>query len=313
MKTIIYLLLIISFSGGLLVSCNEDDKELFEESAESRIQKQLQEYRDVITSAPNGWYANYIPFQSGPEVKLWFEFNKNGRVSTWSDIPSGTYVNPITKKGVYKKDESNYRVGMHQSPDLIFEDLMVLSNMAVKQNGAFNGEYEFNIISANQDSVVLESSLEAGEKDQTRLTLYAAVETDKEKVSESYQFWEEQMDVFLESFTEYSQENADLDYRNSKYIYGFIQNNTVLFVKPDFETHGIYIGVIGQNSAERFVTQKTVYRSISGLFENGWVLNVPYPFINSSKRNSEVNIIKLGNLIPMEFVPDGANSGYIIL
>ncbi|MFV0565507.1 MAG: DUF4302 domain-containing protein [Flavobacteriaceae bacterium] len=320
MKKIIYILA-ISLVNGFFISCtSEDEDTLFNKSAETRVQEKLQEYRNILTSSENGWYGTYIPFQSGPEVKLWFSFNENGRVTTWSDMPSGTYINPITKKGVFEKDETNYRVGIHQAPDLIFEDFMVLSNIAIQNNGSFSGEYEFEFVSASQDSVVLRSSLELNTTDRTQFVLYPAT-TDSEgniveqgEVADSYSIWKEQMDVFLEINPEYATTTADEDYINSKYIYAFVKNNTAIFIMPDFETHGIYIGKIGTNEVGRYIPYGGVYRSIFEIYDGEWVLNVPFEYsISNSSYLSEVNTIDIGALIPLVYVTDGDNSGYEIL
>lgn len=314
MKKITNLLVTSCLIGGFLVSCSEAEDSFFDQSAEARIQEQLQEYRDVLTSAENGWYAVYTPFQNGPEYKLWFSFNKNGRVTTWSDLPSGDYLHPLTKAGIFKNDESNYRVGLHQKPDLIFEDFMVLSNIAIQNSGSFEGEYEFNIIRANKDSVVLESSLELESDDQTELVLLAATAADKKKVEVSYASWEEQMQAFLDVYPEYTLSGTDDEYLSSIYIYAFVQNSVVLFMVPDFEKHGVYIGTLGQNATSKlYIPQNVVYRSLSGFSDQGWELHIPYPFSISSTISSEVHAINMNKLIPLVYTVSGSYSGYTIL
>ncbi|MFV0540146.1 MAG: DUF4302 domain-containing protein [Aestuariibaculum sp.] len=306
MKRIIYILTLSIFASTALVSCNDDDDEFFEMSAEARVQQQLQEYRDILTTAENGWHTTYIPFQSGPEVKLWFDFNANGRVTTWSDIPSGTYVNPLSKQGIFENDETNYRVGIHQKPDLVFEDLMVLSNIAIQRNGNFDGEYEFEFVSASKDSVVLQSSLETKTEDRTQLVLYPSTDENKEKVTESYNERKAQMDLFLELNPEYTEDTADTDYIAGKYIYAFVKNNVPFFMLPKFETHGVYIGTLSYNDNGYFV-ESLVYRSIYEFTEEEWILNVPYPYAVSNTINSEINGILINNLVALVAI---GNTGY---
>ncbi len=65
---------------GLVASCSFEEENLFEDSAAVRIENTLQNAKDLLISAPNGWVMEYFPTDTTEGYTFWMEFNSNSSV-----------------------------------------------------------------------------------------------------------------------------------------------------------------------------------------------------------------------------------------
>lgn len=144
---------------ALLSSCKKDDKSVFNQSADDRLNATLAKYQTQLSGAQYGWKGLVFP-AGGGAFSFYFKFNDSNRVKMLSDFDSTTAV---TLK------ESSYRLKALQQPSLIFdtysyihlladpnEDVTVLSNV----NGGPVGiglvsDFEFYFDSTTVDTIKL--------------------------------------------------------------------------------------------------------------------------------------------------------------
>ncbi len=161
--------IIILFVTGIL-SCTSEDN-VFEQSADERINAALTSYQKQLADAPFGWKALVYP-GAGGVFSFYMNFNDQNRVMMYSDFSNET---ALTAK------ESSYRLKAIQTPSLIFDTYSYLHLLADPDgniNGGNNGEgllsdYEFAFESAadNTENITLR-----GTKNQTKLILVKATQ-----------------------------------------------------------------------------------------------------------------------------------------
>lgn len=166
-KYLSYLLLV--FIAGLW-SCSEDN-DVFEQTADQRINETVATYQQELVAAQYGWKAIIYP-AGGGVYSFYFKFNDQNRVVMYSDFASESAV---TSK------ESSYRLKAMQTPSLIFDTysyLHVLADPDGSVNGGSNGDglrsdYEFSF---NTDSLNTENITLTGTKNQSKLILIKATQ-----------------------------------------------------------------------------------------------------------------------------------------
>jgi hypothetical protein len=150
-----------------LAACRKDDKSVFDQPADARINQALSQYQQALTAAPNGWEAR-ITTGTGSIFNFHFKFNDANRVVTYADIDTITASTPR---------ESSYRLKALQQPSLIFDTYTYL-HMLADPDGAVNGgdygsglqsDFEFAIDTVTADSIRL-----TGRFNKTAVTLYKA-------------------------------------------------------------------------------------------------------------------------------------------
>ncbi|MCF2442794.1 DUF4302 domain-containing protein [Dyadobacter sp. CY345] len=166
-KYLSYLLLV--FIAGLW-SCS-DDNDVFEQTADQRINETVTAYQQELVAAQYGWKAIIYP-AGGGVYSFYFKFNDQNRVVMYSDFASESAV---TSK------ESSYRLKAMQTPSLIFDTysyLHVLADPDGDVNGGLDGDglrsdYEFSF---NTDSLNTENITLTGTKNQSKLILIKATQ-----------------------------------------------------------------------------------------------------------------------------------------
>lgn len=163
MKKIIYILLAAIV---ILPSCLKDDKDIFDDSSANRMSKALEEYQKVLESKPNGWLMSYYPGrESASEVKAGYNYLvkfKEGRVTAALDydiidynVPGNTGVSYPSGTEV----SSFFKMIGDEGPILSFDTNNALLHYFCSPTSAKPyadyGDYEFTVISASSDSIVL--------------------------------------------------------------------------------------------------------------------------------------------------------------
>lgn len=151
----IFNLLFISLAILIYSSCTPEEDDLFDKSSAQRIEEAIKTYTDVLTSAPNGWLMEYYPSSSQQYggYTILVSFDKNGSANIASEVFNAD-----------KKTTSTYvlkqSAGVILSFDTYNEVMHFFSNPAnpagIGTNGkGMEGDFEFNIHKATQDSVVM--------------------------------------------------------------------------------------------------------------------------------------------------------------
>ncbi|MDD7888206.1 DUF4302 domain-containing protein [Flavivirga sp. 57AJ16] len=147
----------------VVTSCSDNEVEpLFDQTVNERAEALKLEYLNVLTSADNGWIGYYSPNKDFGAYTMLLDFDSNSNVSVNSDFEAGAQNKTIT-----------YRIDKTLKVELVFESTSVFSDIFAINNNNNQGEFVFNILSATQDEVVLESKLDFGD-DVTVLTLQKA-------------------------------------------------------------------------------------------------------------------------------------------
>lgn len=150
-KTIIFILLITA----AFTACKKDDKSLFDQTPDQRLNQTLDAYQSQISGAANGW-KGFITVDSGrgSTYSFYFKFSPTNRVTMYADFDSSTAVTPI---------ESSYRIKALQQPSLIFDTysyVHLLADPTPSVNGGPTGaglisDFEFAFESASTDTIKL--------------------------------------------------------------------------------------------------------------------------------------------------------------
>lgn len=164
-KSIIYLF----FLASALISCENKDDTLFEETADARLNAALASYEKQLIEAPDGWNAVIYP-GGGGSYGFYLKFDDKNRVVMYSDF---------SEESAGTAKESSYRLKAMQTPALIFDTysyLHVLSDPDPDVNGGdvgegFKSDFEFSIF---PDSVKTDVITLVGRKNQSKLVLRKA-------------------------------------------------------------------------------------------------------------------------------------------
>jgi hypothetical protein len=130
----LYLLSIGTLIG--LLSCAEEEKYLFGDSSDARLQEQLTEYQHILCDAPCGWLVA-IGTQdqgvAGGAYRFWMKFRPDNRVVMVGDIDATIASTP---------QESSYRLKAMQYPTLMFDTynyIHMLADASPALSGATRG------------------------------------------------------------------------------------------------------------------------------------------------------------------------------
>lgn len=163
------------FAALLLQACNNEVDDLFDKSAEERLDEELQTCKELLLSAENGWVLDYYP-QSNQ--------NYGGYCMTVKfDEQQVTAASEITGDPT-QTVSSLYSIKSDVGPTLNFDTYNdILHYFADPDNSAgaglgkgYEGDYEFSIMSHTDNEIVLQ-----GKKTKNTMHMYKLEES-----SESY-------------------------------------------------------------------------------------------------------------------------------
>lgn len=147
MRNLLYLF--IFFSLLSLHSCVQDEEEIFEKPAAERLSEVLQTYRDLLTSAENGWIMEYYPkgdcSYGGYTLLLSFTEDGVNIVSEISQVPVGS---------LYSLKED---MGPVLSFDTYNEIFHFFSDPAIPglEGLGYEGDYEFIFMGQEKETILL--------------------------------------------------------------------------------------------------------------------------------------------------------------
>ena len=182
-RTIIALL--AAFAALSFSSCVRDEEPIFEESASVRLQNALKNAHSVLVSAENGWRMYYYPDpnQSYGGYLYTMKFTEE-EVEVWSELfddSSKSLYKMATDDGpVLSFDTNNYNFHFFATPSGSSRNLYGVS----ERYQGYKGDFEFLIVSATKDEVVLK-----GKRSGNRIVMYplAAGETPEQVANDAYE------------------------------------------------------------------------------------------------------------------------------
>lgn len=148
-------------------SCSSDDR-VFDDSSANRMENALNEYRELLVSAENGWCLEMFPgeAQEYVGVSIYLKFDKDGKVTATSDFPM------IDGYDCGDLFESRYELIKQQGPLLSFVTynpfIHVWSEPFDSDVDGLESDYEFVVTKASATEFELK-----GRKRGVTLRMYA--------------------------------------------------------------------------------------------------------------------------------------------
>lgn len=146
----IYSLLLLLTAMMVLSSCKNEVDDIFEKSSSERVADALKSYKDILVAAPNGWRMQYVANEQYGGYNMLCKFKADNTVDVANDkgvAANGTHYQIIQSQGALLSFDE-YNKAMHMFSDPIAE-------VGIAGRG-FEGDFEFRVLSAAADSVVLE-------------------------------------------------------------------------------------------------------------------------------------------------------------
>lgn len=131
----------------LLGACSlHEEDNFFDDSSANRISEALKSYNEILVAPENGWVMEYYP--AGNQVyggyNILVSFNEDGSVKVASELyQSNDYVTSL------------YTLKQSAGPVLTFDSYNEIMHLFSEPEGGLGGDYEFTIMSATPDKVVM--------------------------------------------------------------------------------------------------------------------------------------------------------------
>lgn len=150
MKKIYFLIAMVT--ATVLASCTKEQEDFFSDSSANRADAAIAANIQVLTSATNGWLMKYYPEaqQSYGGYNLIARFSSDGTVEVISefDSESATSLYSVTQSAGITLTFDTYNVPIHQFSD-------PGAPLGGNQGTGLDGDYDFSILSATSEQVVL--------------------------------------------------------------------------------------------------------------------------------------------------------------
>jgi len=170
----------------LLGACSlHEEENFFDDSSANRMSEALKNYKEILVAPENGWLMQYYPGnnQAYGGYNMLVSFDENGSATVASEIA-----------GADKSATSLYTLKQSAGPVLTFDSYNNIMHLFSEPLNALGGDFEFTIMSATPDKVVL-----SGTKTRNMITLTPMA---KERTWTSYlkSVLETQDAIFLGTF-----------------------------------------------------------------------------------------------------------------
>ncbi len=172
----------------LLQSCLHDDNEIFDKSASERLSEAVATDKAILQSSSNGWALHFFTEKEYQGIGLTYlmKFGTDGKVTVSSEM--------------YGADEtrtSSYDIITDQGPVLTFntynEIFHELSNPSMQDDDGEGADYEFVVLKATQDTILLQGKKFKNEMYLTRIpegqswdSYYKAIESLETNIPVTY-------------------------------------------------------------------------------------------------------------------------------
>lgn len=153
MKKIFYLLTMV-VAVMTVSSCSNEQEDFFNDSSANRANAEIKNTIEVLASASNGWIMQYFP--GDPETwggyNMLAKFDTDGKVTVANEVSYADY----TETSYYSVKQS---AGVMLSFDTYNNLFHVFSDPSAPlegdQGSGMEGDYDFSVLSATKDKVVL--------------------------------------------------------------------------------------------------------------------------------------------------------------
>lgn len=133
-----------------LVSCKDDDINLFEKTADERAAEAIATLKQDLVSPPNGWRIKYKPEDGSGSYYVLMDFDENNKVNIKTDLGANN--------GEYFEQTISYRIDNSMGLELIIETYSFFSFLFEQDQATFGAEYEFNFINKTPDNALVFNS-----------------------------------------------------------------------------------------------------------------------------------------------------------
>jgi len=158
-KNLLFALLLLVFTA-----CEKLKQDNIIPEDTPRLTELQQQYKNMLTASPQGWYIEYAPTSDKGAVAILMQFSADGKVTILSDMA-----------GFDTEKTSTYRIGGVTRPELIFDTYSVWS--AIAENAG--GNFEFLIYPQQNGDFILKNIFV---NTNTNFTLRKATNTDKDTI-----------------------------------------------------------------------------------------------------------------------------------
>lgn len=148
-------ILFLAAAATMFTACTSEVDDVFDKSSSERIEEAIQNDKDVLTSAPNGWIMRYYgnPATTYGGYNVLCKFSDDNTVTVASEL----YSPESTATSHYKLEQSAGVVLSFDEYNEIFHYFSDPKNPdGIGQNGkGFEGDLEFRIVEATPERVVM--------------------------------------------------------------------------------------------------------------------------------------------------------------
>ncbi|MDQ2656758.1 MAG: DUF4302 domain-containing protein [Bacteroidota bacterium] len=142
----------------VLVSCQDDDVRLFDQTADERAAQAIATLKQDLVSPDHGWLLTYRPQEGAGAYYVLMDFQENNKVVINTDLGAG--------EGEYFRDTISYRIDNSLGLELILENYSFFSFLFEQDAATFGAEYEFNFVNKTPDNaLVFQSKTDIGVPD----------------------------------------------------------------------------------------------------------------------------------------------------
>ena len=138
-----------------LISCKEDDVNLFDKTADERVADAIAALKQDLIAPPNGWKIKYKPETEAGSYYVLMDFDENNKVNIKTDLGAND--------GEYFEQTISYRIDNSLGLELILENYSFFSFLFEQDRATFGAEYEFNFVNKTpDDALVFNSKTDVG-------------------------------------------------------------------------------------------------------------------------------------------------------
>ena len=149
---------------GFLGACDLKEDRAYDEPADTRLTRTLNEYSEALTSAPNGWVL-FVDSNFGV-FRHYLSFDENDRVIMLSDLSANYTLKDGTDTATTPR-QSAYQLKALHMPSLIFDTYSYIhmlcdptySVMDVPTHYALYADFEYSILSFDSGTFTLRGTL----------------------------------------------------------------------------------------------------------------------------------------------------------
>ena len=135
---------------AVLISCKDDEINVFEKTADERASEAIASLKDDLTSPPSGWKLKYRPEAESGSFYVFLKFQEDNTVNIRTDLGAND--------GEFFDQTIKYRIDNSLGLELIIENYSFFSFLFEQDAATFGAEYEFNFVNKTPDDALVFSS-----------------------------------------------------------------------------------------------------------------------------------------------------------